>query len=179
MALDSAQVGGFSVCTLIRRWIDVQDTSFSYLGKSVSGMKERKSVTGARGSKGGASVRRDKWGDQWPEGNSAVTKGWSLFLSFEISSLFLFFFAPFINSVFFHSPVLWFIYYILSSPLRFWSPCSSALFISISCMETTIVFNQEVDSMMVALKCSWDERDYASTSGKIQRGLRRGLQNIN
>lgn len=38
----------------------MQDISFSYLGKSVSGMKERKSVTGARGSKGGASVRRDE-----------------------------------------------------------------------------------------------------------------------
>lgn len=30
------------------------------------------------------------WWDQWPEGNSAANKGWSLFLSFVMSSLSLF-----------------------------------------------------------------------------------------
>lgn len=152
----------------------------SLFTKSVPGMKEGKSVTGSRDSKGSAGVRRDKWWDQWPEGNSAATKGWSLFLCFEMSSLFLFsplFFAPFINSMFFHSPVLWFFYFVLSFPLGFWPPCFRALF-NISCMETTTMFNQEVVSMMVASKCSWDKRNYPSIPGKIQK-LQRRLKNIN
>lgn len=142
MALDSALLGGFSVCTLIRRWSDVQDTSFFYLEKSVPGMKEGKTVTGSRDSQGGTSVRRGKWWDQWPEGNSAVTKGWSLFLSFEISPLFLFSLPRTLTLFFFFSqPILWFIYFILSSLLRFWSPCSSVLFLNISYMKTRGRFN--------------------------------------
>lgn len=85
-----AKVGGFSVSAFIRRWINVQYTSFSYLEKPVMDMKEGKSVARSRDSKGSTSVRRDKWWDQWAEGNSTLAEGWSLFLSFEMSSLFLF-----------------------------------------------------------------------------------------
>lgn len=178
-----AQVGGYSVCTLIRRWINAQYTSFSYLEKPVLGKKKGTSVTGTTAREGQVwEGINDKV--NWPEGNSTLAKGWSLFLFFEMSSFVLFSLLLSWTTCFF--TVLFSDLFCLSSHFIFdFSLCSSALFLNISCMkQKTIMFSQEVSATMMAPKWFWDERNYSSTPGKrslakiskLLRGLKGKLE---
>lgn len=117
-----AQAGGFSVCSFVTTRINVQYTSFFYSEKPVLGVKEGKSMTRSRDSKGIASMRRDKWRDQWPKDKSTLAK--SLFLSFEMSSLCLF--SLLLSWTFFFTVLFSFLFSLSSHSHLDFSLCSSA-----------------------------------------------------
>lgn len=164
-----AQAGGFSVCSFVTTRINVQYTSFFYSEKPVLGVKEGKSMTRSRDSKGIASMRRDKWRDQWPKDNSTLAK--SLFLSFEMSSLCLF--SLLLSWTFFsrcYSP-FYLVYPLIPTWILVSAPVLSPL--NISCMkQKTIMFNRScLSNGGIEISLRWDRLFFYSREDTFHKNL--------